>query len=122
MNGKILLFQISGDQTLEMIRRAVQGLDVALRPVRPEELGHTVGELALLPPAAGGAQERLREPMMVLCMPPRMLERVLLALRQAGVPPICKAVLTATNAGWTPAQLLRELQRERDEIQKRLKK
>lgn len=119
MNGKLLLFQISEGQILSKIRLAAMMCNVQVQVVQLGQYHQTVGQIALLPPleeAAGGIQ--LPEPMMVLCVQQDALDGVLAALRNAGVPPICKAVLTPTNAAWTPVQLLTELQRERAEFLK----
>lgn len=119
MNGKLLLFQILEGQILSKIRLAAMMCNVQVQVVQPGQYHQTVGQIALLPPleeAAGGIQ--LPEPMMVLCVQQDALDGVLAALRNAGVPPVCKAVLTPTNAAWTPVQLLTELQRERAEFLK----
>ncbi len=119
MNGKMLLFSLAEGEALEKVRQVAEKKDILLQIVLPEEHEKTIGQLAMLPPSPGkqgGAD--LAEPMMVLCMQQNVMQDVLVALRQAGVPPICKAVLTPTNAAWTPMQLLAELQRERAEFMK----
>lgn len=119
MDGKILLFGIDDNIMLAKIRRAAEGENVLIQPVDPRQCGKTIGQLALLPePGQGSGEAPLSEPMMVLCVRQEKLDGLLAALRKAGVPPICKAILTPTNAGWTPARLLAELQRERAEFLK----
>lgn len=120
MNGKVLLFQVPEGEILAKIRLVAQRQNVQIRVVGLGEYHRTIGQLAMLPPAPGICGGTvLTEPMMVLCMQPQQLDHVLAALRSAGVPPICKAVLTPTNAAWTPEQLLTELQRERAEFMKK---
>lgn len=119
MKGKILVFALPEGEHLEKIRKVAGALDMEVRSVLPGEYGNTVGQIAMLPPGGRGDALPLTEPMLVLCMPMEKLETVLGALRQSGLPPMCKAVLTATNATWTPLQLLTELQRERAEFERR---
>lgn len=116
MNGKILLFQLRDVQIIEKIRRAVLSQQILVQTVPVQEYDQTIGKIALCPTGGNYHGLPLAEPMMVLCVSQEKLDSVLLALRNAGLPPICKAVLTQTNAGWTPAQLLTELQRERAEF------
>ncbi len=117
MNGKILLFQITDGAILSKIQLVAQRENIQLRPVEQGEYHKTVGQLAMLPPSREMRPSApLTEPMMVLCMPSERLDNVLTELRHMGVPPICKAILTQTNAGWTPTELLSELQRERAEF------
>lgn len=119
MDGKILLFQIPQGEVLTKIRLVSMMENVEMRLVEPKEYGQTIGRIAMLPVAGGNdAGAALAEPMMVLCVRQEKLDGLLVALRKAGIPPICKAVLTPTNAAWTPAQLLAELQRERAEFLK----
>lgn len=117
MNGKVLLFQVP-QGVYHQIQMALASQQVAVQMVTPGEYGRTIGQIAMLPTPPDDPGQPLDEPMMVLCLPEGKLEGVLAALRSAAVPPICKAVLTATNAGWTPQQLLTELQRERSEFRK----
>lgn len=117
MNGKILLFQLPPllEKRLSQVAQAMQ---LQLRPVKRCEYGRTIGQIAMLPPAAGEDGLALEEAMMVLCVRSERLDDVLAALRQAGAQGICKAVLTQTNAAWTPPQLLEQLQRERAQLHK----
>lgn len=119
MDGKILLFGIEDNILLAKIRRAAEEENVLVQPVGAQQCDKTIGQLALLPePGQGRGDISLPEPMMVLCVRQEKLDGLLTALRKAGLPPICKAILTPTNAGWTPARLLTELQRERAEFLK----
>lgn len=118
MNGKILLFQVEDGQIIEKIRWAVLLQQILVQTVAVQEYDQTIGKIAMCPTGGNYHGLPLPEPMMVLCVAQEKLDSVLLALRNAGLPPICKAVLTQTNAGWTPVQLLTELQRERAEFMK----
>lgn len=118
MNGKILLFGVT-EQLQERIRQTVALQGVIVQAIPPGQYHNTIGQLALFPPQqTGGGGTPLAEPMMVLCVREDKLDALLMALRHTGLPPICKAVLTPTNAGWKPEQLLAELQRERAEFMK----
>lgn len=119
MDGKLLLFQIPEGEIRRKIRQVCVMENVEMMPVEPGQYGQTIGQLAMMPnPGGNDLGAALAEPMMVLCVRQEKLERLLAALRKAGLPPICKAVLTPTNAAWTPLQLLTELQRERAEFMK----
>ena len=78
---------------------AVQGL--RLRRLEAGHLGLTPGE-----------------PILIFCrLVPGQLDRLLAALRKAGVPRTClKAILTPTNAGWTLKALYEELRQERERL------
>lgn len=125
MEGKILIFQVTKSELLQSIRSAMALQRVEVVAVEPRQYHQTIGFLAGLPVKASPGDYPglpLAEPMMVLCLPQSKLDGVLSALRAVGVPPMPKAMLTATNAGWKPAELLAELRREREAIEKMKKK
>lgn len=125
MEGKILLFQVSDPEILEKIRLAMLLQKVQVKVVEPVDYNQTIGFLAGIPGASNPGTyvgPALPEPMMVLCMPQQKLDGVLAALRAAGVPPMPKAMLTPTNAGWKPVDLLNELRKEREMFGKMKKK
>lgn len=95
---------------------AVQGL--RLRRLQAGHLTLPLAELAQGAPAGQAPEEAPGEPLLVFChLVPGQLDRLLSALRKAGVPRSClKAILTPTNAGWTPAALYGELCQERDRL------
>ena len=90
---------------------------MAVRPVALPELAQTVGALA-------GAVDCLRteevytgaplsEPMLVFCgFYGDRMNQALGAMRRTGLRVPYKAMLTAANRGWKPAELLEELQKE----------
>ena len=94
---------------------AIQGL--RLRAVETSDLERSVGDLAqggrISAPA--GENSPLPESLFVFChLSSAGLDRLLQALRKAGVPRSClKAVLTPTNSGWTLRALYEELVKER---------
>ena len=121
MDGKILIFEVTDPALLEKIRLAMGLCQVEVRVVERGEYHQSIGVLAGIPGgklSGSGMEMPLPEPMMVLCLPQSRLDGVLAALRGIGVPPMAKAMLTPTNAGWLPAQLLAELRRERAEFAK----
>lgn len=104
----------------------LEGLGVSLHMVSAQQLGQTVGFLAGLPGCPerpAGAVPSVSEPVMVFCgFSQERLDQVLDALRASGGPSALKAVLTPSNQSWTLARLAGELQSERAEIAKQLKK
>lgn len=108
------------------LRNLLDGLGVSLRVVPAQQLGQTLGFLAGLPDCVerpAGAVAPFSEPVMVFCgFSQDRLDQALDALRVSGGPAALKAVLTPTNRSWTLARLAGELQSERAEIAKQLKK
>lgn len=119
MQGKILLFGTEQRELLQKLKDVAAQEDVQLQPVALRQCDNTVGQIALMPVLNGHYQGvAFSEPMMVLCVRPEKLDSLLAALKKAGLPPVCKAVLTPTNAGWMPHRLLAELQHERAAFEK----
>ncbi len=95
---------------------------LGFRLVAPEAHGRSVGALAgILPEPDGtdGPVQPFDEEMLVLCsLSEAQLDQFLRGLRASGMPPVAlKAVLTPSNARWTPARLCAELKREREAFQ-----
>ena len=95
---------------------AVQGL--RLRRLTTGQLDLPIGALAQGEQADGTQAEALGEPILILCqLVPGQLDRLLAALRKAGVPRTClKAILTPTNAEWSLRSLYDELRQERERL------
>lgn len=95
---------------------AVQGL--RLRRLEAGHLDLPLADLAQGAPAGDAPGEIPEEPILILCrLVPGQLDRLLAALRKAGVPRTClKAILTPTNAGWTLRTLYGELRQERERL------
>lgn len=95
---------------------AVQGL--RLRRLEAGHLGLPLADLVQGAPAGEVPGETPGEPILIFCrLVPGQLDRLLAALRKAGVPRTClKAILTPTNAGWTLGALYEELSQERERL------
>lgn len=92
----------------------IQGL--RLRTLSPADLDLPLARLAAGEWAEGEAGAPLPEPLLLFChLNSAQLDRLLPALRKAGVPRTClKAVLTPHNASWTLRALYEELCKERE--------
>lgn len=115
----ILFYEPEGAAWLPKVRQlcAIQGL--RLRQVSTDELEQSVQALLTEQGSEGLAPggEPLGEGVMVFCSTaPGQLDRMLTALRKAGMKNCLKAVLTPTNAGWTFRALYKELCREREQM------
>ena len=127
MNGKVLIFEFNTLLGALEVDRAMAPLDVAVTPVPRKHYNKPLEEIIdewseiydedAEPNDYTGAP--LGGRMMVLCELGEKLDEVLAALRAAGIgAETIKAVLTETNAEWTPVELYAELQREREEFRK----
>lgn len=89
-------------------------LGVTVRPVSSDQEGQTLGALCGLEPLKEKAPAvQVGEEMLVLAfLPDETMEKLLPALRAAGVPVRLKAVLTPTNRDWNCGQLYHELKGE----------
>lgn len=93
-----------------------------LRPVGPEEYSRTLGELVAggaetgAAAADGAVEAAFSDEILVMAgLSGAQLNLFLQDFKRFGVAPIpLKAVLTATNSGWTPVQLHAELCAERE--------
>jgi hypothetical protein len=117
---KLLLFGFDDPAQVMAVRAAAGPFGAEAAAIGPRECGCSLGELA-----KGGAQVSqtpalpLGMRMIVLCGLDGEMNRLLPALRQAGIGPDClKAVLTPSNRTWTPAQLYAELSAERAAIER----
>lgn len=118
---QILLFNLSGKSKTQKLRFILVKLGIRARHVTKEEYGQSVGYLAGLEGFAErpeAAAEDFSDEMMVLCgFNGNQISALSAALRRAGAPVSLKAVLTETNAGWTPAELHGELILEREALE-----
>ena len=115
--GEILLYNIPEGEKRRRITVALTRLGIRGRDVSAEEYGHPIGWLAGLEGFAPGEAEA--EPvgaeMLVMAgLSGRQFSGFLEELRRQRAPVALKAVLTETNANWTPAALCRELMREHE--------
>ena len=120
--GKILLFNVN-EIKAALIASVCGGMGVRVVKIYQAQYGEKVGALAGMPmlPITGEPYrgEPFGQEMMVLCFFEKNgLDAFLDAYRSAGIPAIgLKAVLTPHNAGWSPAQLYRELEKEHQQFQ-----
>lgn len=115
MKEQILAFGCEG--MLPLLMQTFAPRKMAVKPIPPADYAQTVGALA-------GAADCPRteesfsgtppaEPMLVFCgFYGDRMEQALNAMRRAGLRIPYKAMLTAANRGWRPAELLDELRRE----------
>ena len=95
---------------------AVQG--IRLRTMAPADLDRSLSSLVQSSPSPEipSPGEPLPEPLLILCrLSDRQLDRALLSMRQAQIRCLT-AVLTPSNAVWTPRTLYGELVRERSQL------
>ncbi len=102
---------------------ALEGLchreKVRMIPVTAAQCQKTVGALLGLPVNAkpSSVLPPPKEPVLVLCgFTPERMDIFLARLRESGIPPVLKAVVTPTNLGWTFSALAIELAQERAEM------
>ena len=122
MREQILIFNADDSETKSRLRRALMPLRVRVRAVGETDYTKTIGEIAGLTPAPGknsassdpdGNPAALSDPMMVFVgFSSARLDAALRSLRKNSVSIPYKAVLTESNAGWTPHALLAELKKE----------
>ena len=115
MKEQILAFGCEG--MLPLLHTAFAPRKMAVKPVPLEDYAQTVGALAgaadcpRTEETYSGAP--LGEPMLVFCgFYGDRMNQALNAMRRAGLCVPYKAMLTAANRGWKPAELLDELRRE----------
>lgn len=100
------------------LNQVCEEMNIQLLPVSSGQGGQTIAALLGSPGSGGKAVLPLPpEPVMVLCgFTMDRMERFLDRLRESGVPPMLKAMVTPTNLGWTFSALAQELARERSSI------
>lgn len=118
MRAKALLYHLGEEsETGRALRAVLEEQNILTLSVGEEALGETVGRLASTNGEPGaGVPERVPEAaFMLLCaLGDRQLDRLLAAMRRAGVFVPYKAVLTATNRDWTLGALIDEVVREHE--------
>ncbi len=122
MRPTILTFNFT-DGRLSKLRFLCMKLGVLVKPVPAEDWRHPLSVLCgMSAPADSAAESAPAEPfadeLLVFCqMDNAAVGRFLQTAKQLRFAPVAlKAVLTPTNAAWTPAQLHRELSAERAAI------
>lgn len=122
----VLLYQIPSQEKIKVMqvlqRYRCQGITVETEQYATP-LGVLAGETKTEGTAPVYTGNPLPEPVMVFCnCSDPLLDNLLLALRQAQVPGILKAVLTPANQSWTAGMLYFELVKERQAFLQRKKK
>ena len=117
----ILAFNLS-DARLSKLRFLCIKLGVLVKPVPAEDFAQPIAALAGLAERAEAieATEAFADEMIVFChMTNVQLNNFLKTAKQQRIPPFpLKAILTPTNAEWTPCALCAELKQEREAILK----
>ena len=120
MRPTILTFNLS-ETRLAKLRFLCMKLGLTVKPVPAEDYAQPIGALCgLAEPTAATAAEAFPEEMLIFChMDNAQVNRFLQSAKQMRWAPVAlKAILTPTNAEWTPLQLCAELKREREAILK----
>lgn len=123
MRPKVLLYHLDADtETGRALRAVLLEQKLFTLTVSEEQAGETVGRLVSTNAAAHDAPAPERAPeeaFLLLCaLSDRQLDRLLAAMRRAGVSVPYKAVLTEHNRDWTLAALIREIVREHEAMKK----
>ena len=117
MRPKVLLYRL-GEETEKgaALRAILAELKLLTLTVGPEQTGETAGRLAATnaaPAAAPPPEPAPEAEFMLLCgLTDRQLDRLLAAMRRAGVSVPYKAVLTEHNKSWPFASLIEAVAQE----------
>lgn len=118
MRPKVLLYRLGKEtEKGKVLCTILDDMKLMTLHVKPEQLGETAGRLASTNAAATGVPpENVPESeFMLLCgLGDRQLDRLLAAMRRAGVSVPCKAVLTEYNKEWQLWKLMEEVAREHE--------
>ena len=115
MRPTILTFNLN-ETRLSKLRFLCMKLGLLVKPVPAEDFCQPISALCGLSEAAESAPaEAFPEEMLIFChMDNAQVNRFLQTAKQMRFAPVAlKAILTPTNAEWTPVQLCRELKDER---------
>lgn len=124
MRPKVLLYRL-GEETEKgaALRAVLREQKLLTLTVAENQLGETAGRLASTnaAPVDAAAPETVpaAEFMLLCALGDRQLDRLLAAMRRAGVYIPYKALLTEHNRDWTLAALIDEVEREHEAMQKR---
>ncbi len=114
----ILTFNLN-DNRLSKLRFICMKLGLVVKPVPAEALCQPISALCgLSAPVEASPAETFPEEMLIFChMDNAAVNRFLQTAKQLRYAPVAlKAILTPTNAEWTPVQLCQELKQERDAV------
>lgn len=117
--GSVLLFNLS-DEKEKQVEQICRKHGAKLRPVPEEDYVYSLFSLFGFEekkPLVTLEEAVFSEELMVLYnFPGTSLDKLLKALRAAGVDISLKALLTETNKGWVPGALSKELQKEQERM------
>ncbi len=120
MRAKVLLYRLGEEtETGRRLRALLQEMKILTLTVGEAQLNETAGRLAATNAVVSGTPpERAPEAgFMLLCaLGDRQLDRLLAAMRRAGVSVPYKAVLTEHNRDWTLCKLVEEVAREHEAL------
>ena len=120
MRPTILTFNLS-DARLSKLRFLCMKLGLLVKAVPAEDLCQPIAALCgLAEPGEAAPAEAFSEEMLIFChMDNAAVNRFLQTAKQMRYAPVAlKAILTPTNAEWTPMQLCQELKQEREAVMK----
>ena len=117
MRPTILTFNLN-ETRLSKLRFICMKLGVLVKDVPAAEWGQPIGALCGLTDRIEAEAEAFPEEMLVFChMDNAAVNRFLQTAKQMRYAPVAlKAILTPTNAEWTPVQLCAELKQERQAV------
>ena len=119
MRAKVLLYRL-GEETEKgkRLRAILREMKLLTLTVAENQLGETVGKLVstnAAPTEAPAPEHAPEVEFMLLCaLGDKQLDRLLAAMRRAGVSVPYKAVLTEHNRSWPFGKLIEEVTREHE--------
>ncbi|MBQ9459880.1 MAG: DUF3783 domain-containing protein [Oscillospiraceae bacterium] len=121
MRAKVLLYRLGEDgETGRALREVLREQKLLTLSIAENQLRETVGRIVstnAAPVDAPAPDDAPRTEFMLLCaLGGRQLDRLLAAMRRAGVVVPHKAVVTEANRGWTLCKLIEEVSREHDAL------
>lgn len=119
MRAKALLYHLGEEsETGEALREVLREQNILPLTVDETQLGETVGRLVstnAAPSNIPAPADPPEAPFLLLCaLGDKQLDRLLAAMRRAGVYVPCKAIMTDVNRGWTLCKLVDEVAREHE--------
>ncbi len=120
MRAKALLYRLGEEtETGRRLRALLREMKILTLSVGEDQLNETAGRLASTNAAAFGTppENAPEASFLLLCaLGDRQLDRLLAAMRRAGVSVPYKAVLTESNREWTLCKLIEEVAREHEAL------
>lgn len=118
MKESILLFHLDDSNTRLALETALFPFHVRIKKIKLQQYAQTLGALAGIEQESEKAiyeGEDLDAPMLIFAgIPDSKLNLMLQSMRKKGVQLPYKAILTPTNAGWTPVACFEEIKKEHE--------